>query len=48
MPKRKKKNALIESIPMLLLLGILAGALGGVGVGLMTSRSSSSSSSATK
>ena len=31
----KKKNALLESIPMLVLLGLLAGAIGGAGIGLI-------------
>ncbi len=50
MAKLKKKNALLESVPVLVLLGLLAGAVGGLGIGLMQLRSlnSSSTSSATK
>jgi hypothetical protein len=46
----KKKKSLLESIPVLILLGILAGAVGGLGIGLMQQRSltSSSTSSAPK
>jgi hypothetical protein len=45
-----KKNALLESIPTLVLLGLLAGAIGGIGVGLiqMHSMSTASSSSSGK
>jgi hypothetical protein len=42
-----KKNSLLESIPVLVILGLLAGALGGAGVGLIQTRSSSSSSTTT-
>ncbi len=46
----KKKNALLESIPVLVLLGLLAGAVGGLGVGLfqLKALNSSATSSATK
>ena len=45
----KKKKALLENIPMLVLLGLLAGAVGGLGIGLIQMRALSSSSiSATK
>jgi len=45
----KKKNALLESIPALVLLGLLAGAIGGLGIGLIQMRAASSTaSSATK
>ncbi|MGA2002913.1 MAG: hypothetical protein ABSG70_06015 [Terriglobales bacterium] len=30
-----KKKSLIESLPVLLLLGLLAGAVGGLGIGLI-------------
>jgi hypothetical protein len=41
-----KKNTLLESIPVLILLGLLAGAIGGAGIGIIQSRPSSSSSTA--
>ena len=46
----KVKKALLESVPMLVLLGLLAGAAGGLGVGMMQLRSltTSASSSAAK
>jgi len=44
-----QKKSLLESIPMLVLLGLLAGAVGGFGVGLIQMRAASSTaSSATK
>jgi len=39
------KKALLESVPMLVLLGLLAGAVGGLGVGLIQLRSASSTTS---
>lgn len=39
------KNALLESVPMLILLGLLAGAVGGLGIGLIQMRAMSSSAS---
>jgi hypothetical protein len=39
-----RKN-ILETMPVLLLLGILAGSLGGLGVGLITIRATSPSSS---
>ena len=42
----KKKNALLESLPALVLLGLLAGAVGGLGVGLIQLRAMSQASSA--
>jgi hypothetical protein len=47
----KKKKSLLESVPVLILLGILAGAVGSLGIGLMQQRSltqSSTTSSAAK
>jgi len=44
----KLKNALLESIPMLVLLGLLAGAVGGLGIGLIQMRAASSATSAGK
>jgi hypothetical protein len=41
----KKKNALLESVPALVLLGLLAGAVGGLGIGLIQLKAASSSSS---
>jgi hypothetical protein len=52
MLKWKKKTSRLESIPVLILLGLLAGAVGDLGIGLIQlhqmSVSSSSSSSPTK
>ncbi|HUO26105.1 MAG TPA: hypothetical protein VMU61_10585 [Candidatus Aquilonibacter sp.] len=46
MAKRGKgKATLIESTLVLALMGILAGAVGGLAIGVVTSRTSSSSSS---
>ena len=39
------KNALLESVPMLVLLGLLAGAVGGLGIGLIQLKAASSSTS---
>jgi hypothetical protein len=41
----KKKNALLESVPALVLLGLLAGAVGGLGVGLVQLRAMSQAAS---
>jgi hypothetical protein len=38
------KKSFLESIPFLIVLGLLAGALGGLGVGLIQMRSASSAS----
>lgn len=43
-----KKKSLIESLPVLILLGLLAGAVGGLGIGMVQSKAASSSASATK
>jgi hypothetical protein len=43
--KQKKKKSFLESIPVLVLLGILAGAVGGFGVGWMQLRSLNSAAS---
>ncbi|HKM47601.1 MAG TPA: hypothetical protein VJX69_08430 [Terriglobales bacterium] len=40
-----KKNPLLESIPMLVLLGLLAGAVGGLGIGAIQLRAMSSAAS---
>jgi len=39
-----KKHSLLESIPMLVLLGLLAGAIGGLGIGVIQNKATSSSS----
>ncbi|MGB9204712.1 MAG: hypothetical protein WCB94_12190 [Terriglobales bacterium] len=44
----KMKKSLLESIPMLVLLGLLAGAVGGLGIGLMQMRAMSVASSQSK
>ena len=41
-----KKKSILESLPVLLLLGVLAGAVGGLGIGLIQLRAASSSASA--
>jgi hypothetical protein len=38
------KKSFLESIPMLVLLGLLAGAIGGLGIGLIQLRALNSSS----
>ena len=45
MAKLKKKSALLESIPVLVLLGLLAGAVGGLGIGLIQLRAATSAAS---
>ena len=43
------KKSLLESIPVLIVLGLLAGAVGGLGIGLIQMKAASSAaSSATK
>jgi hypothetical protein len=42
----KKKSSILESVVLLSVLGILAGALGGLAIGVVTMHSSSSSSAA--
>jgi len=39
------KKSFLESIPFLILIGILAGAVGGLGIGLIQLRAASSASS---
>jgi hypothetical protein len=39
----KKRSSLLESIPVLVLLGVLAGAIGGLGIGLIQLKAASSS-----
>jgi hypothetical protein len=43
---RLGKSSIMESVPLLILLGLLAGALGGLGIGLIQMRTASSSVSA--
>jgi hypothetical protein len=45
MAKVKKKSAFLESIPVLVLLGLLAGAVGGLGIGMMQMRAASQAAS---
>jgi hypothetical protein len=40
------KTTIFDSIPVLILIGILAGAMGGLGIGLVTGRASSSAEAA--
>lgn len=42
------KSSIIENVPMLILLGLLAGAVGGLGIGLVQQRAAASSASASK
>jgi hypothetical protein len=46
MAKLGKKNSFLESIPLLVLLGLLAGAVGGLGVGAFQMHQMAVSSSA--
>lgn len=41
---KARRRKLIESIPVLVLLGLLAGAIGGLGIGAVQSHTASSSS----
>jgi hypothetical protein len=45
---RSMTKALLESVPMLVLLGLLAGAVGGLGIGLIQTRAMSSTASASR
>jgi len=40
-----KKKSLIESLPVLILLGLLAGAIGGLGIGMIQRKAQQSSAS---
>jgi hypothetical protein len=40
----KFRSSIVESLPVLILLGLLAGAVGGLGVGLMQLKAASPSS----
>jgi hypothetical protein len=46
MAKVGKKKSFLESIPTLVLVGLLAGALGGLGIGLIQLRALNSAASA--
>jgi len=46
--KFRKKSLLLESVPMLVLLGLLAGAVGGLGIGLIQMKAASSAVSTNK
>jgi hypothetical protein len=41
----KRKKSLLESLPLLVLLGLLAGAVGGLGIGMIQLRAMSVASS---
>jgi len=45
---RLRRRGLLERVPMLILLGLLAGALGGLGIGLIQMRATSSTTSTAK
>jgi hypothetical protein len=42
------RKSIVESIPVLVILGLLAGAIGGLGIGLIQLRAASSTASAAK
>lgn len=42
------KKSLLESIPVLIVLGLLAGAVGGLGIGMIQLKAASSSAAASK
>jgi hypothetical protein len=44
----KAKKSFLESVPLLILLGLLAGAVGGLGIGWIQSRTLSSTTSTAK
>lgn len=44
----KLRKSLLESIPVLVILGLLAGAIGGLGIGALQLRAASSAASAAK
>jgi hypothetical protein len=44
----KLRKSLLESIPVLVILGLLAGAIGGLGIGVIQLRAASSAASAAK
>ena len=44
----KLKNVRVGSVPMVVLLGLLAGAVGGIGIGLIQMKAASSSATTSK
>ena len=44
----KLKSVRVGSVPMLVLLGLLAGAVGGIGIGLIQMKAASSSATTSK
>jgi hypothetical protein len=42
------KKSIVESIPVLVILGLLAGAIGGLGIGLIQLRAAASTASTAK
>jgi hypothetical protein len=46
--RTNRKSSLFENIAFLALIGVLAGALGGLGVGVITGRTPSAASSTAK
>ena len=46
--KHRNKASIFQSLPLLLLLGILAGAVGGLAVGVVTSRPSTAAPTTAK
>lgn len=43
---KRGKSSIMESVPLLILLGLLAGAVGGLGIGMIQLKAASSSASA--
>ncbi len=43
MNRRRHRNSLVDSIAMLAVIGLLAGMLGGLGIGIISQKSSSTS-----
>jgi len=46
--RKAKRRSILESIPILILLGVLAGVIGGIGVGLVQMRASSTTTATSK
>lgn len=44
----KHRFSIIESVPLLILLGLLAGAVGGFGIGMIQLKAASSTANASK
>jgi hypothetical protein len=42
----RRRNSILDSAAMLVIIGILAGAIGGMGIGLMSKSTASTTSSA--